>query len=294
SWVERARINASMWLDLLLTYATYYRYRIKAYTQVGVEGTASAPTADSIKPNQAGSDDIVFNAITGDHIAVNQLDAISADMGTIVAGTITLNTTGFIRSAGKTYDSATAGFWQGYHAGKYKVHIGTNAEFFKWDGIHLNVKGIFTITGGEGIANLTDAGALATLDDIEYAAITGDKPPINADYFGGVAGSLAYYNMVSKALLDSTIIIGGFIKTSLLTATNIRTGTLRSVRIQVGGGTNEDIYFEDSGVRMYDYGTRIIRLYKSGYKIMQLGLQTANVAIGCANGILELDGYSGV
>ncbi|GAH92307.1 unnamed protein product, partial [marine sediment metagenome] len=48
-------------------------------------------------------------------------------------------------------------------------------------------------------------GALATLDSIAYAAITGAKPPINADYFGGVAGTLAYYNQVSAALLDSTI-----------------------------------------------------------------------------------------
>jgi len=270
AWIERARINASMWLDLLLTYSTYYRYRIKAYTQAGVEGISSTPTADSIKPNQAGSNDIIFKSITGDHIAVNKLDVISADMGTITAGTITLNTTGFIRSVDKTYGSALAGFWMGYTSGAYKLHIGTLDKYLMWDGVSLDIKGNLIITGGSGIANLTDAGDLALLDSVTYAAITGAKPPINADYFGGVAGALAYYNLVSLAVLDSTIIVGGFIKTSLLTANNIRVGELQAIRFRCGGGTNEDIYFEDSGIRLYDAGSNILNFYKSGLALVSM------------------------
>ncbi len=75
AWTERVRITSTMWLDLLLPYVKYYRYRIKAYTQTGIEGAASAPTANSIKPNKAGADDIIFEAITGDHIAVNTIMA---------------------------------------------------------------------------------------------------------------------------------------------------------------------------------------------------------------------------
>jgi len=279
AWVEKARINASMWLDLLLPYTKYYRYRISAYTQTGVEGSTSTPTADSIKANKTGADDIVAKCITADEIYGNKLSTIFADMGTITAGTITLNTTGFIRSTGKTYGGATAGFWMGYTSGKYKFHIGTNTKYLMWDGANLSVKGSIIITGGSGIANLTDAGALATLDSIAYAAITGAKPPSNADYFGGEAGALAYYNMVSEAMLDSTIIVGGFIKTSLLTADNIRTGTLDAVRIKVGGGTNEDIYFKDSGVRLYDAGSAYLYFAKSGYSSFYLHLSSGHTYI---------------
>jgi hypothetical protein len=40
------------------------------------------------------------------------------------------------------------------------------------------------------------------------------------------AGNLAYYNLVRTAMEDETIIVGGYIETSLLTADNIVTGTL--------------------------------------------------------------------
>ncbi|MBA7540660.1 hypothetical protein ES705_32959 [subsurface metagenome] len=155
----------------------------------------------------------------------------------------------------------------GYTSGAYKLHIGTTSKYLMWDGVNLNIKGNLIITGGSGIANLTDAGVLATLDSIEYAAITGAKPPTNADNTASHpqsvawltnAGNLAYYNMVSEALLDSTIIIGGYIRTSLLTADNIRTGTLDAVRIKVGYGTNEDILFKQSGIRLYDAGSNNI------------------------------------
>jgi len=304
AWVERARINANMWLDLLLPYTIYYRYRISAYTHAGVEGPPSTPTIGK-RPNKAGAGDIVAKCITADQIYGNQLSAIFADMGTIIAGTITLNTSGFIRSTGKTYGAALSGFWMGYTSGAYKLHIGTLDKYLMWDGVSLNIKGNLIITGGSGIANLTDAGALATLDSIAYAAITGTKPPIDADKTASNpqnvawltnAGALAYYNLVSAALLDSTIIIGGFIKTSLLTANNIRVGTLQSVRFNCGGGTNEDIYFEDSGIRLFDvnmYGLIGLRFYKSGYAYTGIVLAAGAVEIG-SSAILYLSGSSKV
>jgi len=251
NWIEIARIDGDMWLDLLLTYSYYYRYRITAYTVAGVVGVTSDFTA-ARQPSQVGENDIAANAVTAVKIDVINLSAIIADMGHITAGDITLDSDGFICSSGKTYGAALAGFWMGYNIDKYKLHIGTNTQYLKWDGANLAIAGSIVIKGGSGIANLTDAGALATLDSIAYAAITGAKPPVNADYFGGVAGTLAYYNLVSAALLDNTIIIGGYIRTSLLTATNIRVGYLRAVQFRCGGGTDEDIYFEDSGIRMYD------------------------------------------
>jgi uncharacterized membrane protein YgcG len=74
-WSERVRTDATTWLDLHLPYTVYYRYQIKAFTQTGVEGPFSSPTQNSIKPNKAGTDDIVARSITGDHIAVNTIMA---------------------------------------------------------------------------------------------------------------------------------------------------------------------------------------------------------------------------
>jgi len=283
-WVEKTRINASMWLDLLLPYTKYYRYRISAYTHTGVEGATSTPTADSINANKAGADDVVAKCLTADQIFGNKLSTIFADMGTIIAGTITLNTTGFIRSTGKTYGGATAGFWMGYTSGAYKLHIGTQTKYLTWDGVDLEIKGRLIITGGEGIANLDDAGALATEDDVSYGEITGTKPPSNADYFGGVAGAMAFLNNIELAKLGTTIISGGYLRTDLI---KVR-------KIYVGGGTNEDIYFQDSGVRMYDAGGRTINIYKSGYKTLQLALGTTAGVLSSLNGKLQLSGVGSI
>ena len=73
-----------MWLDLLLTYTKYYRYRIKAFTQTGTEGATSTPTADSIKPNKAGTNDIVANAITADLLAANSVYTNALQAGCVV------------------------------------------------------------------------------------------------------------------------------------------------------------------------------------------------------------------
>ena len=87
-WTERVRIDAYMWLDLLLTYTKYYRYRIKAFTQTGTEGSTSTPTADSIKPNKAGTNDIVAYSITADLIAANSIYTNALQAGVIIADKI--------------------------------------------------------------------------------------------------------------------------------------------------------------------------------------------------------------
>ncbi|GAH38284.1 unnamed protein product, partial [marine sediment metagenome] len=107
------------------------------------------------------------------------------------------------------------------------------------------------------------------------------------------AGALAYYDLVTEAMLQGTIIIGGFIKTSLLTANNIRVGTLDTVRLNVGSTTNNDIYFKYSGIRMYDAGGRTINIYKSGYKYLQLALGST-AGILSTNGKLQLSGVGSI
>ncbi len=175
-------------------------------------------------------------------VSADALSALNADLGHITAGDITLNTAGFIRTTGKTsYASVVAGFWLGYD-GAYKLNLGNANSWIKWTGSVLDIKGTVVITGGSGIANLTDAGDLAQLDSLEYAALTGTKPPTNADHTADIVSDLAYYDEVSSAMLGSTIISGGYLRTDLI----------KVKKIYVGGGTDEDIYFEDSGIRMYD------------------------------------------
>jgi len=234
-------------------------------------------------------------------VSLDALSALNADLGTITAGNITLNISGFIRTTGKdSYASTVAGIWLGYDIDKYKLNIGNATKYLKWDGINLTLKGSVEITGGSGIANLTDAGALATLDSIAYAAITGTKPPIDADKTASNpqnvawltdAGALAYYNLVSAALLDNTIIVGGFIKTNLLTANNIRVGELQSVRFRCGGGTNEDIYFEDSGIRFYDASGSGLIFYKAGLQSYFINMGASAISTG-GIGICRTEYYS--
>ena len=182
-----------------------------------------------------------------------------------LVGDITLDSNGFVRTSGKdNYADETAGFFLGYDTDKYKLYIGDASEYLKWDGSDLTIKGSITITGGSGIASLTDAGDLATLD------------------------------AVGTSQIDTTVISGGKIITGLLTATNIRTGTLRSVRIQVGAGTDEDIYFEDSGMIMRDGGNKAIVIEKSGYKTLQFLLTSTYTRVAGGSGYLVLDADSHV
>ena len=212
AWTERARINGDLWLDLFLSYTTFYRYRITAYTQTGTAGVTSGVTANSISPSRAGADDIVKKCITAAEIYGTKLSVIFADMGQITAGDITLDSAGFIRTKDKeSFTDATAGFWLGYD-GAYKLNIGNGTDFLKWNGSNLSLHGSITITGGSGIASLTDAGDLATKDEVA-----------NTD-------------------LGTTIISGGYLRTDLI----------KVKKLYVGGGTSEDIYFEDSHIRIYD------------------------------------------
>lgn len=43
-------------------------------------------------------------------------------------------------------------------------------------------------------------------------------------------------------------------------------------RLSVGANTNEDIFFEDSGIRLYDYGNRMLKFYKAGYSVFSIYL----------------------
>lgn len=94
--------------------------------------------------------------------------------------------------------------WQTYIANDGKFYFrGDTNNYISWDGATLTVRGKIVITGGSGLANLTDAGNLALKD---------------------IIGSID---------CDATIISGGKIVTGLLTASNIQTGTLNASLVSV-------------------------------------------------------------
>lgn len=83
--------------------------------------------------------DILASSVTAGKINVTQLSAISANMGTINAGNITLDQAGFIQGGASAY-SLGAGFWMGYSGGAYKFRIGDpNGSNITWDGANLNI-----------------------------------------------------------------------------------------------------------------------------------------------------------
>jgi hypothetical protein len=258
AWTEIVRTDTTMWLDLLLTYTKYYRYRIKAFTQTGTEGATSTPTADSIKPNKAGTNDIVANCITADLIAVNSIYSNAIQSGAVVSDKIG---TGEVLIA-KLGSDALARMFQNNN---YKINIEAWAKsgaITYIDGEKIYA-GSITLTGLG--STIIEGGYIKTnLLQVSYGDITGTKPPVNADYFGGVAGAMAYEANVELAKLGSTIISGGYLRTDLI----------KVKKVYVGGGTNEDIYFEDSGVRLYDAGASTLVFYKSSSIFFSLGLSS--------------------
>lgn len=131
---------------------------------------------------------VVDEIIVGDDISVAALSAISADLGSITAGDITLDDEGFIRTAGKdSYADTTAGFWLGYDTDKYKLNIGNATDYLKWTGSAIQIK---------------SSGALSNIN-VNLGTITA--------------------------------------------------GIIDGAKFKVGGyGSDQEIYFKDSSVWMYD------------------------------------------
>lgn len=92
--------------------------------------------------------------IAAQRLVAVSLSVISANMGDLTSGSITLDTAGFIRGGQTDYMVGT-GFWQGYKNGTYVMSMGNSAQGFNWNG------SIFTIMGKVGgNLELTTAGAI--------------------------------------------------------------------------------------------------------------------------------------
>ena len=115
-------------------------------TQIG----ANAITTTQLNANAVTAVKINANAVTADKISVTNLAAIEADLGSITAGNITLDTSGYIKGGQTAFDTGT-GFFLGYEGGAYKFSIGNGTDFITWDGTDLIIRGDLSI--GDYIAS---------------------------------------------------------------------------------------------------------------------------------------------
>lgn len=135
--------------DALTIYEAGVQAATRVYLGPRTTNYASVVAGDwSSKVAQAIDGSLIVNGtISADKITVGTLSAIKADLGTITGGTITLNSSGYIRS-GQTDYNVGSGFFLGRSGGTTKFSIGTaGGAGLTWDGTTLRVSNI-EITGG--------------------------------------------------------------------------------------------------------------------------------------------------
>jgi len=111
----------------------------------GTGGTSKLITADNIAASTITADEIAGNTITANKMNVSTLSAIAADLGTITAGNMTINSSGYIKGGQSGYNSGT-GFFLGYDTSAYKFSLGDGtSSYLTWDGTQLAVTGVSII-----------------------------------------------------------------------------------------------------------------------------------------------------
>lgn len=132
------------------------------------------------------------------------------------------------------------------------------------------------VTGDNTAADTNAVGGLAS-SNIAAWAKTGAVTYIDGGkiYTGSITANQIAADAVTAEKIDVTSL-------SAITATlgTVHSGTIYGTRFYVGKNTNEDIYFSDSGVRMYDSGGQCINITKTGYDILQFSISSSSVAIG--------------
>lgn len=87
------------------------------------------------------ANNIAASTITATKMNVSQLSAIAADIGAITAGSIALNSAGFIRGGQTAYNTG-AGFFLGYSGAAYKFSVGDPAgDYLTFDGSVVDGRG---------------------------------------------------------------------------------------------------------------------------------------------------------
>jgi hypothetical protein len=119
--------------------------QIAANTITASQIASGTITATQIASSTITATQIAASTITSDKLSVSTLSAISADLGSITAGTIVMPSGGFIRSGQTAFNTGT-GFYLGNDSGTQKFSIGNSTgKRLTWDGTVLNIKGDITV-----------------------------------------------------------------------------------------------------------------------------------------------------
>lgn len=206
--------------------------------------------------------DILASSITAGKISVINLSALSASMGTITSGNVTVDTAGFIRGGSTGYLTGT-GFWQGYHSGAYKFHIGNpSGEFMAWTGTGLSIQSPkFTLSGGNATFSGTLSAAIGTFAG-SLSAATGT--------FSGslTASAVNAVNTINLAGNAVTIPVSAYNAGSIWWATDVEQVIISASTTSFGNDLyiSTTMFFvsgDDSGSVGAVYGTEI-RIKRDG------------------------------
>src|SRR5687768_10193231 len=97
-------------------------------------------TTDKLASNSVTTNKIIAGAVTAEKMTVTELSAITANMGNLTSGTITIDAAGHIKSDGASF-AAGNGFWMGYDGGYYKSRFGSPTSGYSWNGTAFNIYG---------------------------------------------------------------------------------------------------------------------------------------------------------
>ena len=136
-------------------------------TQIG----ANAITTTQLNADAVTAVKIQANAVTAGKISVTNLAAIVADIGSITAGNITLDTSGYIKGGQTAYNTGT-GFFLGYDTSAYKFSIGDgSSNYMTWDGTDLVVKGDLVVGEYELSDNIILSATTARSNAAPYSGL---------------------------------------------------------------------------------------------------------------------------
>ena len=184
------------------------------------------------------------------NLAVNNAKISDLLVDKILSGTITgkdfnVTTDGRIRSGQTNWNTGT-GWWLGHIDGYTKMSVGSpTGNGWDWSAETgtMNYRGVMVFQAGStGYQNLADKPTdLSGINSTEGTKLSGiaDNADVTGDNTAQAItdqGSLATLSTVELAQLGTTVVVGGYIKTSLLTADNITTGNLTGVTIGIGTG----------------------------------------------------------
>ena len=146
--------------------------------------------ASHIKSNAIISRHILAGEITADKLTVANLAAISANMGDLTSGSLTIDQIGFVQGGATAYGTGT-GFWMGYHGGKYKFRAGTpGSSGFEWNGDG------FYVYGPDGSVTISSG-------VVDWEKISGvGKPENGATVGASVATSFSSWDLGGQSLVS--------------------------------------------------------------------------------------------